>query len=105
MRRTILLIAVALTFSIGSASAQTSPQADASAITAALEAGEVQALIAAIRGKTFHLTPDENLKANQILLTYLSSLPVDDTAGRQEIGILLNAMLQAQVGGSEATSE
>jgi hypothetical protein len=103
MRFITFFVAATLTLSICDATAQTLPEP---AVITALEAGNAKALIDALRGKSVKLTPEQNLTANQILLTHLAALPQDDAVGRQATADLLAALLQAQVdGNSDATFE
>ncbi|MFG6082798.1 hypothetical protein ACEUZ9_004030 [Paracoccus litorisediminis] len=104
MRPLYLLVPAYLSLSLCTAMAQSMPVSEAAAVTAALDAGDAAALISTLQGKAIHLTPEQNLKANQLLLTHLATLPQDDVAERRSIAELLTAMVQAQAVGTDVAT-
>lgn len=93
-----MLSATFLTLTNGTGTAQTSNDTEKTELSAALESGEARALLELLPGQVSSLTTEQNQKASQILLAYLSKLPPDDAEGRKAVADLLSAMINAQVG-------
>ena len=98
MLRALILSATLLTLTNGIGNAQTPNDVEKTELSAALESGEAKALLELLPGQISSLTPEQNQKASQILLTHLSEISPDDVVGRKAVADLLSAMIDAQVG-------